>query len=190
MNNQISIHSNDLDVFNFLKSINVKFEAFYTGLQTDESGWQGDSFMVKFSRDGKQYTNNDYKAGIGHRIVRKEGLTGKDKAELKTVNALPILIDHVHWTNEDRKLANKLGAPMFCRVFAITPTAASVLYGLTSDISLSSETFKDFCDNCGYDTDSRKALEIYLSCQKIGEDIRKFFTGEELATIQQLLEDY
>lgn len=72
----------------------------------------------------------------------------------------------------------------------VAPFAAIVLYGLISDESLAADTFEDFCANCGYDTDSRKALENYLACQEEGAKLRKIFTGAQLSEIRETLQDY
>jgi hypothetical protein len=36
----------------------------------------------------------------------------------------------------------------------------------------SAQTFDDWCSNYGYDTDSRKALQIYMDCQEIAKKLR------------------
>lgn len=68
------------------------------------------------------------------------------------------------------------------------PTLADILYYLQSDAAIASESFDDFCSNCGYDTDSRKALETYLACQKSGTDLRSL--GLNLDTLGELFQDY
>ncbi len=72
--------------------------------------------------------------------------------------------------------------------YAIKPIIEDVLYALVSDASFSVETFPDFCSNIGYDTDSRKALEIYLACQENGEKLRK--TGLNISKLQEAFQDY
>lgn len=72
--------------------------------------------------------------------------------------------------------------------FPTKPTLADILYSLQSDASVASESFDDFCGNCGYDTDSRKALETYLACQKSGTDLRSL--GLNLETLGELFQDY
>jgi hypothetical protein len=71
-----------------------------------------------------------------------------------------------------------------------TPHIASILYNLLMDASLGEDSFSDFCGNCGYDTDSRKALAAYLECQGTAEKLRRVFTGAALATLRDLLQDY
>jgi hypothetical protein len=71
-----------------------------------------------------------------------------------------------------------------------TPHIAGILYSLLLDASLGDDTFCDFCANCGYDDDSRKALAIYLQCQKTGEQMRKVFSSTEREHLSFLLQDY
>ena len=58
--------------------------------------------------------------------------------------------------------------------------AYSILCCIGLDGSLDVSTFEGFCSELGYDTDSRKALELYLACQEQSGKIHKLFTDEEL----------
>lgn len=50
----------------------------------------------------------------------------------------------------------------------------------------SPETFADWCNEFGYDTDSRKAFSIYEKvCEEWGE-VRAFFTAEEREEMQEI----
>jgi len=67
------------------------------------------------------------------------------------------------------------------------PGAMEVLGSLFMDASSASESFEDFCANCGYDTDSRTAEKIYKACTSISIRLRKLLGGafdklQELAT--------
>lgn len=188
MNNVISVNETDLAVSSFLKSIGVNFKAVNVGMR-DRDNWKGDEFQVTLSR-GKSKIKTEYATGLGHRIVRKEGLTGKDKKDLASDNLSVTLINQADWSNDDRKLVNKLGSPFFCRVFAVSPSAAGVLYGLFSDAYLGSDTHAEFCANVGCDEDSRQGLDSYLACQKVANELNAFFTYEEREKLQELLEDY
>lgn len=57
------------------------------------------------------------------------------------------------------------------------PTLYSVLACLTK---YDPETFEDFCANCGYDNDSRKAEKIYKAVLKEWENLNRLFTSDEL----------
>lgn len=69
------------------------------------------------------------------------------------------------------------------------PELSSVLYSLVMDASACDESFEDWCSNFGYDTDSRKALETYLSCQESASKLHKagiYITDD----LREFLQDY
>lgn len=70
------------------------------------------------------------------------------------------------------------------------PEIAAILYSLLLDAEYSNDTFDDWCDACGYSKDSIKALMTYLECKRIGTKLRSIFTHEQIAKIEDLLEDY
>lgn len=72
----------------------------------------------------------------------------------------------------------------------VAPKAADVLYSLLLDSEACNESFNDWCDNFGYSNDSLKAINTYQQCCKIGEDMRKVFSPDQMATLRELLQDY
>lgn len=66
---------------------------------------------------------------------------------------------------------------------ARVPTAYDVLAAITKS---DPGTFGDFCGEYGYDTDSRRAMDTYLSMQNEWARVRAFFTGEELEELQEI----
>lgn len=188
MNNKITFNDQDVAVFNFLKEKGIDFKAVYGGVNNDPE-WQADLFFVSFEKGGKIY-RSEFKTGTGHRVSRHTGLTPTDARELAKVDAKVSIVDQKNWTRDDYKRNDNKAMSFGYRVYVATPCAANVLYCLLSDIDLGSESHADFCANMGYDEDSRKGLEIYLACQKTGEELRKVFTGEDLETLREMLEDY
>jgi hypothetical protein len=47
-------------------------------------------------------------------------------------------------------------------------------------------SFEEFCGEFGYDTDSRKAEQVYFAVQAEWSKVRRFFTAEEIAEIQEI----
>ncbi len=47
------------------------------------------------------------------------------------------------------------------------PTVQDVLYSLILDSDSGADTFEDFCANCGYEVDSRKAEKTWKACKSI-----------------------
>lgn len=188
MNNKITFNDQDVAVFNFLKEKGITFKAVNAGVN-DDPEWQADLFFVSFEKAGKVY-RTEYKTGTGHRVGRPAGLTAQDKKEIASVGATVSIVDQANWTREDYKRNNNKAVSFGFRVYVATPSAAGVLYCLLSDMDLASESHADFCANLGYDEDSRKGLELYLSCQKVGDELRKVFTGADLEALREMLEDY
>ena len=80
------------------------------------------------------------------------------------------------WINPDREKRDKIKD---------WPTTYSILSTLSAE-SNQYNTLQDFCDNMGYDTDSRKALDTYLACQEMATKINNFFTPSELDTLREI----
>ena len=57
--------------------------------------------------------------------------------------------------------------------------AYSVLACCSSEIYCP-DTFKDFCDEFGYDYDSRKAEKTFKSLKKFSNKLQKFFSSKEM----------
>ena len=129
-----------------------------------------DNWNVTISFGGKEYTDK-YSTGIGHRqlissFIKKQGekyyksTTGEAKTEKEAVIA--------GWLK------------------TVPPKLADVVYCLLNDASGTDEVFEDWCNNLGYDTDSRKALDLYLTCQKTRTAMIKMFGQELFDELSQL----
>lgn len=68
------------------------------------------------------------------------------------------------------------------------PTLDDVLYALVSDAEACDMSFDDWCSSFGYDTDSRKALDTYLACQRNATKLRK--AGIDIDAERERLADY
>lgn len=67
------------------------------------------------------------------------------------------------------------------------PTIEDVMCSVYSDgKAVKDNTLEEFCHDFGYDTDSRKALAIYLHCQETLTKFNTTFNEEE----QQLIEEF
>jgi len=84
----------------------------------------------------------------------------------------------LHYENSGYKYLNPVGWIKRAK----KPTAYDILACLTK---YDPGTFEDFCDNFGYDTDSRKAEKTYFAVQKEFSECQKMFGDviEELAEI-------
>lgn len=70
------------------------------------------------------------------------------------------------------------------------PHPADLLHSLILDSSAAEQSFASWCDEFGYDTDSRKALATYEACQQEADKLRGFFARETLGSLTDALQDY
>lgn len=133
----------------------------------DGKPWEHDSWEVVFSRAGKASLRLPFKTGIGLRkasnLARLQ-FAGSPKAAF------------------DRRQLEVSAAP-------VAPHAADVLYSVVMD-DTRGESFRNWCANYGYDDDSRRALNIYETCQRQTDDANAFFGRELFEQIGTLLQDY
>lgn len=63
-------------------------------------------------------------------------------------------------------------------IYVHIPKLHELLYSLAQDAQAGQVSFGDFCSDFGYDSDSRKALQIYMQCQETSNKLRKVFKSE------------
>ena len=113
----------------------------------------------------------DYYTGIGCRVASKAYGHKEDFDRLKNKRLTP----------EGLKDFLACSRP-------VPPTMDCVLHGLASDADACEMSFEDWASNLGYDTDSRKALDTYFSCQEAGRKLRK--AGIDATKERERLRDY
>ena len=120
-----------------------------------------DEWRVQISYNGKEYTTT-YRTGIGHRKV-KPGVK-KERGGYATLTESP----------KSEAEACRRGW-----LKLVQPDIADVVSCLLNDASSAEEVFEEWCSGCGYSSDSRKALNVYLECQNTLSKLRRMF-GYEL----------
>lgn len=70
------------------------------------------------------------------------------------------------------------------------PKLRDVLYCLLLDAEAIEYDFQDWCDNCGYDEDSRKAESMYQECLQLGLKLRKVLGEKHINKLRELYQDY
>jgi hypothetical protein len=168
------LNSQDIAVAEYLKSIGIPFNSGYLGTKQDDT-WNADSFIVNFQNE-----KFEFNTGFGHRLK----LAGFNKLSVKDMAFVKELREVVYNTSD--KVTTKLSD----NSVVVKPTSASVLYCLLMDAQALDTSFKYWCDDYGYDTDSLKSLGIYTSCCDTGEKINKVFNPEQRLRLRELLEDY
>lgn len=136
----------------------------------DGEDWNANAnkFLLQLSKNGNAFGSEfDYYAGSANCLIRWNGqyspvMDHQYKPEWKTVDF------------RSREIAAK------------TPTVAAVLYCRVNDATMvNGLTFRDFCGEFGFSTDSIKDRRFYLACQEVLEEMRPY-----LAELEPLFENY
>lgn len=73
---------------------------------------------------------------------------------------------------------------------AVQPPIAGLIHSLLLDGEAGTMTFSEWCASYGYDTDSRKALATYETCQQTADKFNRIFTRAQREHLRELLSDY
>ena len=145
-----------------LSAWNIQFSASLIGETIKDNNWKCDEWQIKI---GAMRTS--YYTGIGHR---------KPKWRAFRTTARKGTMAYANWERANLQ--------------PVAPCAADVMYSLFMDGEAAGMSFDEWCENCGFDSDSRKAFNTYEKCCSIGKDLRKVFTAKQRAELSELLQDY
>jgi hypothetical protein len=123
----------------------------------DANKWLHDVWRITLKR-GEKSMAFDFRTGTGHRRVPKRVIARMRATEMR-------------YTTADKsvpEMAAYRGLAIPC-----VPSVYSVLSSVIEDGTAVGTDFVEWCENYGYDTDSRKALDNYEACIRTGRDIRR-----------------
>jgi hypothetical protein len=186
-----NIPEQDLQVAEFLKSINVDYSVKWIGIAGNNSNFKdSDQWQITFKKAGKFSESFDFYTGSNHRVLTNpdgRSLSFSNKKFTKSLNSVTGLSFSIVTESKTSVIVerNKSGYS-----YAVTPTQASVLYCLLLDAESGSMSFDDFCDNFGYNNDSISDFKTYQACMAITKQVQKLFTYSERQQLQELLQDY
>jgi hypothetical protein len=179
MNNQITVNEIDKAVSEYLKSRGVlSYKTIHVSDNAENKEWPCDVWRVVFTAQNHNEFVTEFRTGLGHRLTNLRF----GKLSASQINGSKVLKEVTGMDRSCFKIDDY--------TYTVAPTQASVLYCLLSDADCGNYTFDEFCDNLGYDNDSRKALETYLCCQETNTKLNKFFSRGTINHLQELLQDY
>jgi len=105
-------------------------------------------------------------------------------------------IRFMRWSHPHHELDGRSWSrtPAFCTFYSMgsgltgSPLAIDVMSSLLRDMDCSEAPFPEWCDEFGYDPDSMRAHHIWELCRSEAEQMRKFFTPDELIELGQIPE--
>jgi hypothetical protein len=187
-----TFNDSDKAVQELLNEKGVKYSFNYVGAPHDDE-WSHDLWNITLHNTSSNCIEVfTYRTGIGHRLTRTLKGGAYNYMTFGRLQGLEIAAHRgaLQLSKNDRLYFSVNRDEIRKTVFAVAPTAASVLYCLLSDASASRESYKDWCDEFGYESDSIKALNIYNQCIENAEKINKIFKPTLIEQLSSLLEDY
>lgn len=154
-----------------VKELGIEINSIHLGLSMRDKvkeHWSHDKWQVTIKYNNKELTTS-YKTGLGHRAL---GICCKQE---KGVISTP--------KGNYRNIEDIVTIPGYTKT--VEPKAADVLYSLFCDYSANELTFEQWCNEFGYDSDSRKMLDIYIESQKNGTMVCKLL-GKDMETLRDL----
>lgn len=149
------------------------------------------NWRVTIARN-KRGMATDYTQGIGHvpgwpqyyklrnALVKHQHALGELASEKGKYFASGEKLEPASTARLERWLFGESPNYGVCELDLPKPDFANVLQGLVMDSEgVEVDTFEEWADNYGYDTDSRKAEKIYEACREIARDLRRVL-GQKL----------
>lgn len=169
-----------------LASYGVAYSALYMGVKKNalDGKHEMDRWSIAFTKgDGREaFEEFAFYTGLGLRAPA----TAKDKQEAA-------------WGYQGLTEKDKQGLTPYGRRYLAdvekkrkpeSPRSASVLHSLLLDAEASVTSFRNWCDEFGYDNDSISARNTYDACQENADKLKRIFNLEQLDQLAEALQDY
>ncbi len=143
------------------------------------------NWRVTLQKDGRGIITFDYSAGVAHCPAYK--------ISIRQAGGRDSIMRHEMLTAEcETGFAVRIGegTGMQFKGARIEPDSVGVIYSLIMDADAIDYQFTDWCDNYGYDSDSRKAEAIYKTCLEHAIAIRSALGEAGLSELREAFQDY
>ena len=138
------------------------------------------NYKATLKKNGKEVITTDYMMGCGHSPNYKQNNNSYDyRKKLQEECERGVVV----------RLGGALGGILPTKI-KIVPEVRDVLYSLLMDKLCANNEFEDFCADFGYDTDSRKAENIYNELVNISNKLYRNFSSHELEILEECFRDY
>lgn len=121
-------------------------------------------------------TTVDYHKGIGHIGVLQRKVDTKTSSDPSL--GTPYIFEWRRLTRSEERLYNSMAG--FAKAKPIPPQIEEISDCLKSDCRCIRDyvTWAEFASNLGYDADSIKDREVYMSCQRLYDQMRDLLRGD------------
>lgn len=158
--------------------------------------WQSIEYTCQLSNSRRQIIwTGEFRLGIGHvkianykprmALNMRAHLTADEETMLQSWQSKP----HASFVNKQLQAD---AAAKLAIIQKVAPKLDDVCASLLSDGSafFDGERFEDWAENLGYSSDSIKAKETFEACDKIGRDLSRALSRDELAGLREWASQY
>lgn len=155
-------------VIELLVKHKIQYSINAAGVGLKRDNWVCDGWTIELSNGGKsQYF--EFFTGIGHRVV-------------PSLYRFQITREY----RGSRMLASKLAE----QAKPTRPGITSVLHSLVIDAQAINESFSNWCDNFGYDSDSIKSLNTYNTCCENAKKLQHVIPRNVISELSEIVSNY
>ena len=172
------------------------FSLKYSGpLPNVKGNWPNISFQVHLYFKDKLVLETPYSLGVGYVNLGKP-ISYSTRIYTLHFNAEEEALFYTWQRHPHAKFSNPMVQAQVATKLAIqqkiVPGLPDVLHSLILDGDAHSShlTFEQWCNEFSYDTDSRKAKDIYDACDNIGRQLASAIPEKILNQVKVLLQDY
>lgn len=144
------------------------------------------NYEVTLRHDNRDVLTTDYMMGSGHAPAYKCRRADKWLTE----QAIKSECETGRKCTHISEAANTAGYVVANKGPEIFPELIDVVYSLQMDADTIDYTFESWCNEFGYDTDSRKAEAIYNQCVQIAIKLRQAIGEDGLNKLRDAYQDY
>lgn len=163
----------------FLANTETTFKATFlkSGKHFEDDKEVRDIYTIELSRKNRKYTFNFGQSinNSGFYYTKGKLKTPIDRSQLETKN-IKTYIKKKDWSFMGNGTSDTIHYP-------VTPTPYDVLACLTKN---NPGTFEDFCNEFGYDTDSRKAENTYKAVKEEYLQVSRLYNEQELDLMAEI----
>lgn len=172
-----------------LQAIANIIQVSYTGFGIRTGFGDKPVFNYHYSVPGSDLSGT-YSKGIGHAVKIVNGSSKDLKKRLPGSRPLDGMDKKIAGESGFKRVPLTIAEYQGIEYYPPITTGLEILSSLVSDaLCVDDSTFEDFCVSLGYDTESRKALDTYLTCQRTLEGLRKldiYSIGEAFEILEEM----
>jgi len=158
-----------------------------------DNDWPCIAYTLQLQKDGKPIWTGEYRLGVGHvepqkyrdHTFNRVRLTREEEQLVWTWQTKPHsqFVNKQLWAGAAAKLA---------QLQKVTPKLEDVAHSLLLDGSayFDGNTFENWCADFGYSDDSIKAKETFEACDKIGRELSRALSREQVESLREWASNY